>query len=488
LTSNLSYAISFELKTGEKDNITEVTFFERIYKLSPVFVQNIAVSTYGYMIRRQRYGGESKKYISELEKSQWFSLKKLKEIQINRLKDMIEHAYINVPYYQELFNRLKILPEHIQTIEDLKRLIVIDKYIIKRHSEKFLATNMNRKRLIPIHTGGTTGTPLTIYLTKKAMRRLFAWSEARVKNWSGAKSGDKLASFLHSGEVLIPINQKRPPFWRWNKAYNQLLFSVFHMSENNLKYYMEKFNRFRPQIVQGYVTAIHTFARYILRHQLQIFSPKAVLLSSETLFEHQKREIEDAFRSRVYNGYSGGECVAFITECERGGLHISPEYGVVELEKLRNGDDRYEIIGTNLFNFAMPLIRYRTGDIVTLSQKKKCPCGRELPLVQSVEGRSDEMVVTPEGNWISPSSLVMAFQTARNTKESQIIQLSRNKIIVKIVKEAGFSKRDLNYILHRLKERVGKNMSIEIEFVDSIERTKAGKFRFVISKSSSDEI
>jgi len=149
------------------------------------------------MIRRQRYGGESEKYISELEKSQWFSLRKFKEIQINRLKEMIEHAYYNVPYYQELFNRLKILPEHIQTIEDLKRLPVVDKYTVKRHSEQFLATNMNKKRLIRIHTGGTTGTPLTIYLTKNAMRRLFAWSEARVKNWTGVKSGDKLASFLH---------------------------------------------------------------------------------------------------------------------------------------------------------------------------------------------------------------------------------------------------------------------------------------------------
>ena len=440
------------------------------------------------MIRRQRYGGESEKYISELEKSQWFSLRKFKEIQINRLKEMIEHAYYNVPYYQELFNRLKILPEHIQTIEDLKRLPVVDKYTVKRHSEQFLATNMNKKRLIRIHTGGTTGTPLTIYLTKNAMRRLFAWSEARVKNWTGVKSGDKLASFLHSGEVLVPLNQKKPPFWRWNKAYNQLLFSVFHMSEDNLKYYVKKFNGFRPQIVQGYVTAVYTFARYILNHQLQIFSPKGVLLSSETLFAHQRRVIESAFHSKVYNSYSGGECVAFITECERGRLHLSPEYGVIELRKIRDGDDRYEIIGTNLFNFAMPLIRYKTGDIVTLSQEKKCLCGRELPLVKSVEGRSDAMVVTPEGHWVSPSSLAMAFQTARNIKESQIIQLSRNKIIAKIVKEEKFSKRDLNYILHRLNERVGKNMTIEIEFVDHIEKTKAGKFRFVISEISSDEI
>ena len=465
-----------------------MTFFEKIYKSSPVFFQNIMLSSYGFYIRRQRYGSASGKNVKELEKSQWVSLDKLKKIQMDRLNKMLKHAYAKVPYYRNLFNSLELMPDQIKTIEDLKKLPTIDKNIVRKHSQQFIPTNMDKHKLIPVSTGGTTGTPLTIYMTKDAMQHLFAWSEARIKHWAGVKSGDKLASFLHGGDVLVPINQKKSPFWRWNRAYNQLLFSVFHMSESNLKHYVEKFNRFRPQIVQGYVTAVHILAKYILAHQLEVFTPKSILLSSETLFEHQKRDIEAAFHSKVYNGYSGAECIAFITECEEARLHISPEYGLVEFEKLRDGDDRYEIIGTNLFNFAMPLIRYRTRDVVTLSQQEKCPCGRELPLVESIEGRSEAMIVTPEGNWISPTSLAMAFETAANIRESQIIQLRKNKIHVKIIKEENFSKKDLAYITNRLKERVGKNMSIDIEFVDKIERTKTGKFRFIISEISSDEI
>jgi len=464
-----------------------MALLDKVYKSSPVLFQNIMVSTYGYIILRQRYKGASEEYVKELEKSQWFSLDKLKEIQMDRLKKMLKHAYDNVPYYRNLFNSLGLLPSHIQTIKDLKKLPIINKDTVRKHLRQFIATNINRKKLISFHTSGTSGSPLTIYVTKDSIQRLFAWSEARLKYWAGVKSGDKLASFLHGGDVLVHIDKKKPPFWRWNKAYNQLLFSVFHMSEANLRDYYEAFNRFRPQIVQGYVTAVHAFAKYILSHRLKIFPPKAILLSSETLFEHQRKDIEAAFRSKVYNGYSGCECVAFITECEEGGLHISPEYGLVEFKKLSDKDDRYEIIGTNLFNFAMPLVRYKTGDLVSLFQEKKCPCGRELPLVESIEGRSDAIIVTPEDNWISPTSLAMSIKSVENVKESQIIQLKKDKIIVKVVKEENFSKKDLNYFMKRLKERLGKSMSIDIEFVDSIKRTQVGKFQFIISKISADE-
>ena len=251
-----------------------MTFLDKVYKSSPVLFQNIMVSTYGYIILRQRYKGASEKYVTELEKSQWFSLDKLKEIQMDRLKKMLKHAYANVPYYRNLFNSIGLIPDQIKTIEDLKKLPPIDKSIVRKHLRQFIPTNIGKDKLIAINTGGTTGTPLTVYMTKDAIQHLFAWSEARIKHWAGVKSGDKLASFLHSGDVLVPINQKKPPFWRWNRAYNQLLFSVFHMSENNLKYYVEKYNRFRPQIVQGYVTAVHIFAKYILTHQLDVLLPR----------------------------------------------------------------------------------------------------------------------------------------------------------------------------------------------------------------------
>jgi len=450
-----------------------------IYNHLPVFLQNLAVTWQGFLIKRQRYGGNFKKYLSELEESQWFPIEKLKEIQWEKFKFMINHAYQNVPYYRNLFNKIGLSPEDIKNEGDLEKIPILEKQVIKDHRDDFIAQNINKKNLIPYTTGGTTGTPLTLFVTKYAIQYNFAFSEARVKYWAGVKSGDKLATFL--GKVIVPPNVRKSPFWRYNKAYNQLLFSSFHMNDENLKYYLEKFNQFKPEILQGYVSTIHRFAKYILDYNKKVFCPKAILTSSETLFDWQKKDIEKAFGARVYNSYSLAEYVGFISECEKGGLHISPEYGLVELKQLANSNQS-EIIATTLFNFAMPLIRYKTRDVVTLSEEKKCPCNRELPLVSSIEGRVDGMLITPEGNYISPAAMSLVFQAAKNIKESQIIQTKKDKIIVRIAKEKNFGENDLYYLLSQLRERLGKAININFEFVDKIERTKSGKFRFIISE------
>jgi phenylacetate-CoA ligase len=452
-----------------------------IYNHLPIFFQNLAVSLEGYKLRKQRYGRHFEKYVKNLEESQWYTKEKLEETQLERLKIMIEHAYYNVPYYRELFDRIGLRPQNINTIDDLKRIPILEKQNLKERKEDFIAKNVSRRDLIPYPTGGTTGTPLTLYTTRDAIQYNFAFGEARCKHWAGVKSGDKLATFL--GKPIVPADQKRPPFWRHNWAYNQLLFSSFHMSDSNLKYYVEELNRFRPEIIQGYVSTIHVIAKYILNNKKEVIPPKAILTSSETLFDWQRKDIESAFGAKVYNGYSAAEYVAFISECEKGGLHISPEYGIIEFEKIEGADEKYEIIATTLFNFAMPLIRYRTGDVVTLFEdEKNCSCGRALPLVKFIEGRMDNMLITPEGYYISPASLSLVFQSAKNIREAQIVQTKKDEIIVRIVKEENFSDGDLAYIINQLRERIGKAISIDVEFPSQIERTKAGKFRFIISE------
>jgi phenylacetate-CoA ligase len=453
----------------------------QIYSYLPISIQNIAMSIFGFQLRRIRYGGAFKRYVKELEESQWYSKGELEEIQVKRLKKIITHAYNYVPYYRDLFNLIGLKPNIINTVEDIKKIPILEKQTLKERKEDFVAINNLKNKYIPYHTGGTTGTPLTIYTTKDAIRYNFAFGEARCKRWAGVKSGDKLATFL--GRPVVPISQKRPPFWRYNWAYNQLIFSSFHMNEKNLGYYIEQLNRFQPEIIQGYVSTIYIVAKYILDNKKEIIPPKAILTSSETLFEWQREEIENAFRAKVYNGYSAAEFVAFISECEKGGLHISPEYGIVEFERIEGADGKYQIIGTTLFNLAMPLIRYRIGDVVTLFKDEiKCSCGRALPLVKFIEGRIDSMLITPEGYYISPASLSLVFQSAKNIREAQIVQVKENKIIVRIVKEAKFSEADLAYILCQLRERIGNNILIEIEFPSKIDRTKAGKFPFIISE------
>ena len=453
----------------------------KIYKFLPIPLQNIAVTLQGFKIKKQRYEGNFNKYVNELDKSQYFDKKTIKENQEQKLKYIVKIAYDEVPYYRKLFRENHLKPSDIRYIEDLNKIPLLEKEIIKKFGDDFISKDIDKKNIVAITTGGTTGTPLTFYYAKDAVRYAFALHEAGVKHWAGVKFGDKLASFLHGVDVFVPISQTKPPFWRWNKAYNQLLFSVFHMNENNLKYYVKKYNEFQPKIIQCYTSAIDIFAKYILKYKIKVFSPKAILVSSETLFDIQRRNIEKAFNSKVYNGYSGAENVAMITECEKGRLHVNPECSIVEYRKITNTENKYEIIGTNLFNFAMPLLRYRTGDIVTLTNETKCPCGRNFPLIKSIEGRTDDMLMTPEGNFVGSTSMSMAIELVNNIKEVQIIQNKIDEIIVKVVKIEKFNKYDLNLLIDRLKERLGKKVSIKVVFINQIKRTRAGKFRFIIS-------
>lgn len=451
-----------------------------VYNILPVWLQNIMITAKGYSIQRERYEGDFKKNVATLNKSQWFSEEEFLILQNEKLKRIIKHAYNNVPYYRNLFDLNSINPNDINDVSDLKKIPLLDKSVIRNNIKLFVAKNIPRNKLIPHTTGGTTGTPLTIYQTKKSEQYSFAFMETRTKHWSGVKSGDRLATFL--GRLIVPVSNKRPPFWRYNKAYNQILFSAYHMNDKNLESYVKEFNYFQPEIVQGYVSLIHTFARYINRNHPDVHSPKAILVSSETLYDWQRKEIEEAFHSRVNNSYGLAEFVAYISECEEGSLHICPEYGIVEYEKIDGSDDKFEMIATTLFNYSMPLIRYRTGDIVTLYAEGSCPCGRHMPIVKTIEGRMDSMIITPENNYISSAAMSLVFKETKNIEEAQLIQNQKDKIIVRIVTNNLFSNTDNNDLLQMLKARLGDAISIEIELVDRIEKTISGKYKFIDSR------
>lgn len=448
----------------------------KIYYKTPIFFQNFLLTLYGFYLYRQRYCGKFHRYVKELKETEWLSREELEEIQNARLRRMIKHCYQNVPYYRNCFDKIGLNPEEIKTTKDLAKIPILEKSYLKAHLNEFIATNIPKRKLIFFNTGGTTGTPLAIGVTEEIIQYNFATDAARYKHWAGVKLGDRLATFL--GKPIVSIKINKPPFWRYNKAFNQILFSSFHLSRNNLKYFVEELNRFQPKVIQGYVSTIYTVAKYIIDNEKKVFSPKAVLVSSETLFDWQRKIIEKAFNCKVYNNYGAAELVAFITECEKGGLHINPEYGVIEFLKKGNV---YEAICTTLFNFAMPLIRYRIGDIIIPANNEKCPCGRELPLVKSILGRVDDMIITAEGNYISPASLSLVFQAAPNIKEAQLVQNSREEILVRLVKEEGFNQSNLNFIEKELRVRLGYKTLLKFEFPSKIERTQGGKYRFIIS-------
>lgn len=462
---------------------------EKIYNLSPIWFQNIMVTTYGHLLHKQRYGGMFKEYVEEFDKNQSLSWEALEEMQTQKLREMINHAYLNVPYYRSLFDRQGIHPNDIKGTDDLARIHILEKETVKKSPEKFIAQNLKKSSLIKEHTGGTTGSPLTIYVTSKAVQFNFAMGESRIRHWYGTKLGDTTAAFL--GRTIVPISQDHPPFWRYNKSWNEYLFSTFHLNSENVRYYIDKLKKINPAIIIGYPTPVYIVARSINdTHQEGFIKPKLIWLSSETLQDYQRKAIEKAFGTKVCNAYSQAELAAFISECPEGGVHISPEYGLTEFIPLKGGETEglYEIVATGLFNYAMPFIRYRTGDIVTLDKAKKCSCGRELPVVDEIIGRDDNVLVTPQGTCISSAPLSLVFEFCENVEEAQLIQDKNDHIIVRLVKRKSYTPKDEKYLQNELCKRIGSGIKIEFQYVPEIERTKMGKYRFLISEVGKGKI
>ena len=213
---------------------------------------------------------------------------------------------------------------------------------------------------------------------------------------------------------------------------------------------------------------------------------KAVFTSSETLLDQQREAIEKAFSCKLFDFFGLAERVFFATECEaHDGHHINMDFGITEILKQNNEPaapgELGRIVATGLYNYTMPLIRYQTTD-VTVIKSKICTCGREFPLMENVTTKDEDIIVTRDGRYVSSSILTHPFKPLHTIYESQIVQETKEQIIVKIVRLPDYDEKDSDYIVKELKKRVGDDMQINIEFVDHIPRTKAGKFRWVISK------
>lgn len=449
-----------------------------VYRRSPIVVQHAMATAFGAKERLLRYGGRYRDYCDEVDRGQWLSADDLAETQAARLRAMVAFSVEQVPHYRTLFRDLGVAPGDIRGPEDLALLPVLEKDTVRENPDSFRPEHLG-ERSVPQTTGGTTGTPLRYWVTPSAVQYTYATYEVRFRRWAGVTLGDRMASI--NGRKIVPVEQDRPPFWRHNLAFNQLYLSAYHLTEEHLPSYVERLERYRPEVIVGYVSSVHLLAAHINRHGLAgAVRPRAVLVSSETLFPWMRADIEQAFGCKVYDGYGLGELAAFITECGHGRLHVSPEYGVIE-SATTNGEE-HRLIATGLFNRAMPLLRYDTGDVIRMAAPDvRCPCGRELPVVDELLGRADDYVVTPDGRSVGPAPLSLAFQGVPGIREAQIRQADAAAIDVALVVDATFDDARERQLDVELRERLGHVIEIRYDRVDAIARTVWGKRRLVDS-------
>jgi phenylacetate-CoA ligase len=393
--------------------------------------------------------------------------------QLSALTAVVTAATSDIPFYrQRSGKRLRI-----NSLEMLRELPLLTKSEVQRAGREMISDRYRNQRLAEVHTGGTTGKPLSIFCDRPTLQRNYAFF-ARFKEQAGIGPGARTATF--AGRTLVPMGASAP-YWRHNRAANTLLFSSYHIGRNTIGSYVEALVDFAPALIDSYPSSIEPIARYMLEQNITNLRPTAVITSSETLLPGVRAVLERAFGCAVFDHYGSAEMAALITQCEAGTYHVVPEFGLIEVleagQQVEPGETG-EIVATGFINPVMPLVRYATGDRAVMGGGT-CSCGRAGQTIERIEGRMDDVIVTPEGNLVG--RLDPIFKAVSSLHETRIVQDAKDHVRVEIVASSDFTSTMEGALETELRSRLGAGMRIDIVRVPSIERTGSGKLRTTVN-------
>ncbi|MEK7308855.1 MAG: phenylacetate--CoA ligase family protein, partial [Nitrospirota bacterium] len=376
----------------------------------------------------------------------------------------------NVPYYKGLLDS----NSNISEIPFLTKKIII-KNIKNMCSKK-------AHGLVRSSTGGSTGEPLTFYLGKRRISADIA-GKLRAARWWGVDIGDP-EIVIWGSPVELTRQDKIRNLRDW--LFRTKLLSAFNMSEETMLRYLNIIKSYRPKHVFGYPSSIFLLCRYARQKNIRLdnLGTKVVFCTAEKLYDHQREMISETFSAPVANGYGGRDSGFIAHECPRGGMHIAAENIVVEIvdhegNSLPSGC-RGEIVITHLDSHDFPFIRYKTGDIGSLSEDV-CPCGRGLPLLKDIEGRTTDFIITSDKKIMHGLSLIYILREINGIEEFRIVQEEVDLFSVSIVKNSSFGSESEEVIRKGFKDRIGSDVKIRFNYQQKIEPEKSGKFRYVVS-------
>lgn len=452
-----------------------------IYHHLPYPLRSLAASLRGYQLTRLRYGAGGEFSPEELYEHEHWTSVQWQVWREQRLALVLDHAARKVPYYRQQWAERRQRGDRASA-QYLENWPVLSKEVLRQQPRAFLADGVDLRQQVVEHTSGTSGTPLTLWMSKQAVRGWFALFEARWRGWYGLSRRDRWG--ILGGQLVVPFAQTRPPFWVWNAGMHQLYCSAYHLAPQNVAAYLDAIRQHKLVYLLGYPSALHALAQMALEQKLPIPMLKAIISNAEPLYTHQRQVISQAFNCPVYDTYGQSENICAASECLHGRLHLWPELGQTEI--LRDEDDGAVPLGetgrlvcSGLLNLSMPLIRFSVGDRASLSPEPSCPCERTLPTLGSIDGRSDDVLLTRDGRRIG--RLDPVFKADLPVREAQIIQETLERVTVRYVPAPGCTPEVLDGLATRLRERLG-DVDVNFEAVTAIPRSANGKFKAVVSK------
>lgn len=415
---------------------------------------------------------------------------KYPEERINELAvKTIESAYKNVPFYIELAQKHGVNIADIKSVDDITKLPLISKEDILQHGESMIVDSLRKNNLLFVKTSGSTGQPVGFYQDNDILMKEWAYVHYL---WKRAGYTPNSSRLVLRGKVFRAMKQKKSN-WQWDALRRELSVNIFEMTEENLKIYCQAIEKYKPEFIHGYPSAVRLLCKYIEKHPIR-HQFKAVLAVSETLQEDNREYIERVLEARVYSFYGHSERLLIAGECEYSHeYHIEPLYGYAEIidaygKPIEEPGVEGELVATGFLNKAMPLIRYKTGDIAAWSSIGECPCGRRHIRLTGVTGRcGKDVLISAKGAEVSMAALNMHSDVFDHIRIFQYVQEEKGKVIFRYVPTEEFCQKDEEYLLEQLMEKFGNDFDICLRKEKEIALGANGKHRLIVQKISKQE-
>jgi len=432
------------------------------YRKSPIWIQNVIMYLKGLQIKKQRFNKYFHKELNTLLEHD------PKKVRTDKLKHFMAFANDHSEFWRKRFEEYKVDLSSTDLENEIKKLPILTKKEVKENVESISIKHPSIKTST-IRTSGTTGSGLIFPQTIEMENSQWAvWWRYRIK--LGLSLDMNMGWF--SGRSIIPISQKKPPFWRYNSPNKQVMFSAHHLSIDTVEYYYHKVKKLELKWLHGYPSQLSLLGSLILEKGLKPLKVDFVTLGGENLLLNQEQIIQKAFGVKPYQHYGLAEGVVNISQDEEYNFYFDNDFALTELIETEISNKTFKLVGTNYLNLAFPLIRYDTNDIMTYDPVTN--------IIESINGRNEDYVTLPNG--VKLGRLDHLFKDAYYIAEAQIYQKDLENIRLNIKKNNHFNdKKHSKEILNEARERFGEHVNVTLNFVDAIEKSKAGKFKFVIS-------
>jgi len=456
-----------------------------VYWRLPIFLQNAAMSVYAAYLEKHYYGSNYEEWCQRFKNWGNWSASDSEAWQNERLQSIVELAASQVPFYRDRWQNVDW--RSIRSMTDLHVLPLLEKQSLRGNEQSFIVEGLNHKSLWMDRTSGSTGTALKIYWPYSMLPKWWALTEVMVRNVAGV--GQHVPRAMMGGRPVVPGRTQEPPYWRFNKRWNQMYLSSYHVSRDTTHAYVKAIREHGSKWITGYGSALGILAENALAEDIPPLPLRATIVSGDTLLPGMRSAIEEFFQCKCFDQYGQSEGVCMAMECLLERMHVVPMAGILEILREDGSPCRPgevgEIVATGLLNEAMPLIRYRLGDYASWAEEQVCPCGNPTPILKSIEGRTDDYLITIDGRKIG--RLSTALKRSPTIHSMQIVQDCPGHAFFLVNPGVGYRPADAKAVRSDILERIG-DFNLEIREVSEIPKTPQGKTRLVVRLTDGSEM